>query len=275
MDDFASLLTTLQAIPRPDGAEEWLDALPIDDMDGTVSPEYSRGVNDVLRLLGAVRLDGEEVSTPMGYYLVRSLIALLHDRTRNSYDMRLAWQGKLNGAEEGMGARLIHLLETYRLTYLPDPLPLRTISAVMAVIKAWRDGQDVFLMQYDHKAEQFQPIGGKCEVYDADNYAALLRELREELVLDHLELGKDLEITPIAEHQSHRRVSATLQLITQYDHSFYHLTAVRFPINTDADTHWLTLDEVLSGHTADGKKVSGLLASLNVETLRALPYSVE
>lgn len=273
MRDYAALLHSLQTIPRPDGVEEWLDDLETTTADS--ASEYQCAIHDLLTLLGALNESGEETSSPMGYYLIRSLIALLQDTQRSEQSLTSAWQGTASNPAEGFGARLVNLLETYRLNHIADPTPLRTISGVLAVIKGRLNDQDVYLMQYDHKAEQFQPIGGKCEAYDADNYASLIRELCEELNLEPLEQGKDLTITPIFEHEAQRRVSATLQLITQYDHSFYHLTDVRFPLYTDDDTRWLTLDEVITGRSRDGKKVSGLLGSLTAEKLNALPYSVK
>ncbi|MBX3061518.1 MAG: NUDIX domain-containing protein [Anaerolineae bacterium] len=273
MRKYDSLLHSLQMIPRPDGVEEWLDDLKPNSSVSS-SAEYQHAIHDLLTLLGALNDTGEETSSPMGYYLLRSLIALLQDTQRSGQSLTPAWQGTASSAAGGLGARLVNLLETYRLNHVADPTPLRTISGVLAVIKRRTTDQDVYLLQYDHKAEQFQPIGGKCEAFDADNYAALIRELCEELNLEHLELGKDLTITPIFEHESQRRVSATLQLITQYDHSFYHLTNIHFPLNTDDDTRWLTLDEVITGRSIDGKKVSGLLGSLTAERLNSLPYSV-
>ena len=60
------------------------------------------------------------------------------------------------------------------------------IEAVIGIIKARRGDDDVYLMQYDEKAEQFQPIGGKREAFDVSTHAALTRELCEELALDNL-----------------------------------------------------------------------------------------
>src|SRR5438128_10325271 len=94
----------------------------------------------------------------------------------------------------GSGTRIVHLLQDSRLACSVNPTPLRTIRAVMAVIKARRGDEDVYLMQYDHKAEQFQPIGGKQEVTDASSEAALTRELCEELALANLTPGEDFRI---------------------------------------------------------------------------------
>ena len=273
MTDTASLVACLLALPRPADAEEWLGVQSISDPPA-VSDAYRQAVYDVLTALGVLKAGTHEVTSPMAYYFVQSLVALVRDAEREGHTLAGAWQGRPSQAQAGMGARLVNLLDTYRLGAISAPTPLRSISAVMSVIKARRGNEDVYLMQYDEKAEQFQPIGGKCEAFDASNEAALLRELSEELNLPPLTLGVDLKVHLLAGNQAEQKVSATLQLITQYDHSFYHLTDVKFPLHTDDQTRWLTSAELQAGRTSDGLAISPLISSLSMVDLALLPYSI-
>jgi 8-oxo-dGTP pyrophosphatase MutT (NUDIX family) len=165
-------------------------------------------------------------------------------------------------------------LEETRLACSPNPTPLRIIRAVIAVIKARRSDEDVYLMQYDHKAEQFQPIGGKQEVTDASSEAALTRELCEELSLANLTPGQDFRLRPLVEHVQLMEVSASVHVVTQYDHGFYHLTDIRFPLKTDHATRWIGASELAEGKTRDGLAVSSLIDDTLPGILTTLPYSL-
>jgi 8-oxo-dGTP pyrophosphatase MutT (NUDIX family) len=165
-------------------------------------------------------------------------------------------------------------MESNRLTCSPEPTPLRVIQVVTAVIKARRSDGDVYLMQYDEKAEQFQPIGGKQEAADASNQAALIRELCEELTMPSLTLGEDCRIHPIVEHAIILEVSNSLHVVTEYDHSFYHLTDVRFPIKTDDITRWVSASELVARKTRDGYAITSLFDDHLPGVLPTLGYSL-
>jgi 8-oxo-dGTP pyrophosphatase MutT (NUDIX family) len=273
MTNYATLLACLAALPRPDDAEEWVEAAA-PDFQTPVSTDYRRAILDLLTLLGAVQPDGTAFTAPMGYYLTRSLIALAHDAADSQPALAQAWQGRKSNLREGFGARLVNVLEAFRGEALPNPTPLRTIVAVAAIIKARRGADDVFLMQHDPAAEQYQPIGGKREIYDANDEAAMIRELCEELLLESVTPGRDVTLQLVGEVRGEQKVSSSLQLLTRYSHTFFHFTNVRFPLNTDEQTRWLTLAELEAGRTADGAAISGLLSALPSGTLAKLPYSV-
>ncbi len=264
-----ALMDCLQALRIPDGVEEWLrpeEAAP----STRSSHDYRRGVNDVLAALGALSAETGELTSPMAYYFVRSLLASLHDGTLNA----ASWQGLPDDACAGTGARLVRLLEENRLACCDNPTPLRVVRAVTAVIKALRGSEDVYLMQYDTKARQFQPIGGKQELYDADSIAALTRELCEELAIDGIQADQDFKSVPLAENVRVNEVSASLHILTQYDHSFYHLTDVKFPLITDSITRWLTAAEMFAGKTNDGLAVTTLFEDFIPGILPTLGYSI-
>jgi 8-oxo-dGTP pyrophosphatase MutT (NUDIX family) len=168
------------------------------------------------------------------------------------------------------------LFEANRLQATAHPAPMRVVRVVTGVFKARRrrDGADLYLMQFDHRAGRYQPIGGKCEAGDVSNEAALLREICEELVVADLRPGVDLVIEPLLEHVQTAEVSASLGVITQYDHNFFLVKTVRFPIRIDADTRWLSERELLAGRADDGRAVTPLLHSHMAALLPALPYSL-
>jgi NUDIX domain len=266
-----ALLACLRAIRPPANVEEWLRIGQPAPSGAAPSEDYRRAVQDMLAAFGALKRDTGDVTSPMAYYFVQSLLHSIQDGALASR----TWQGLAGERCTGTGARLVHLLEENRLWCSTEPTPLRTIRAVMAVIKARRGAEDVYLMQYDTKAEQFQPIGGKEEPGDASSEAALTRELCEELSLSDLTPGQDFRIQPLAEHVRFREVSASVHVVTEYDHGFYHLTAIRFPLNTDHQTRWITASELAAGRTTDGYAVSALMDQHIPGGLAALAYSLE
>jgi 8-oxo-dGTP pyrophosphatase MutT (NUDIX family) len=265
-----ALLACLGAIRPPADVEEWLRIGGPRPGDAEPSLDYQQAARDVLAAFGVLSAETGEVTSPMAYYFVQSLVHSVQDGALTSG----AWQGLMGDGCAGSGARIVHLLEENRLTCSARPTPLRTIRAVIAVIKARREGKDVYLMQYDRKAEQFQPIGGKQEASDASSEAALTRELCEELSLAELTPGKDFRIKPLVEHVRFMEVSASVHVVTEYDHGFYHLTDIRFPVQIDHDTRWISASELAAGKTGDGYAVSPLLDEYMPGVLATLPYSV-
>jgi hypothetical protein len=266
----ASLLACLQAIHSPADVEEWVQANKVERSDAKPPAEYSQGVYDVLAALGVLTGSSKVPVSPMAYYFVQSLMHTIAEGTFTSE----SWQRLAGDVCGGIGARLVDLMEANRLACSPEPTPLRVIGVVTAVIKARRSDGDVYLMQYDEKAEQFQPIGGKQETTDASNQAALIRELCEELTMPNLIPGEDCRINPIVEHAHILEVSNSLHVITQYDHSFYHLTDVRFPIQTDHITRWISAYELLAHKTRDGYAITSLFDDHLPGILPTLGYSL-
>jgi 8-oxo-dGTP pyrophosphatase MutT (NUDIX family) len=259
-----ALIACLRAVNRPDDIDEWLQT--DQRIPGiSVPPDYLRGVFDVLSALGVLSENG--ASSTNAYYFVQSLIAGVRDEAFTPE----MWQG-LSGKDcSGTGASLVRLLESYRLHCTPDPTPLRTLSAVAAVIKAHGPDDDMYLMQYDEKAQQFQPLGGKREHFDASNEDALIRELCEELNIPSLKAGVDLDIVPLEENVGSKEVSASLNLITRYDHSFYLLKNVRFNLPVDKITRWIKASEIAAGKTNDGQVITPLVKPY---TGKSLDYSL-
>jgi hypothetical protein len=252
-----ALVACLRDFGPPANVEEWLrvDKKTADPAGNAPNEAYRRGVRDLLTALGVISGETGEASSPMAYYFIQSLLHSIRDNALSPSN----WTGLRGDGCGGTGLQIVHLLEENRLQCTPQPTPLRVIEAVIGIIKARRGDEDVYLMQYDDKAEQFQPIGGKREAYDASTHAALTRELCEELALNNLTLGQDFSLRPIMEHIKRREVSASVHVVTEYDHSFYLLTDVRFPVVTDHMTRWISAAEVAAQRTIDGRAITRLL----------------
>ncbi len=265
-----ALIACLLAYPRPADAEAWILADQAAQPGVEVPEAYRRAVHDMLIALGVISSQTGQFTSPVAYYFVQSLLCAFRDGALKAD----AWIGSLADECAGTGARLVRLLESHRLACVDSPTPLRRVQAVMAIIKARRAGTDVYLMQYDDKAGQFQPLGGKREATDASNATALTRELCEELEIERLTPGQDFNIHPLIEHIKVNTVSASLQVLTEYDHSFYHLSDVRFPIPPDSATRWITAAELAAGKTGDGRAISKLIDEHLPGILPTLAYSL-
>jgi len=262
------LTACLKSFARPDDPE----ASRLIHLDGesAVLPEgYRAAITDLLYALGALAEDRQTFSSPMAYYFAQSLIRAVRDSAFGPEQ----WVGKPDSGCAGFGARLVRLLELQRLECVPDPSPIRVVSAVSAVIKARRGNDDAYLMQWDAAASQFQPIGGKVDPEDASGQAALIREIAEELDRADLIPGDDYQIVTLAENVRTSMISNTIHVITAYDLSFYQLTHLRFSIPTDGITRWVSRTEMLAGRTDDGRRISAILIDNIRPLLDGLPYS--
>jgi 8-oxo-dGTP pyrophosphatase MutT (NUDIX family) len=261
VSNYAELLTVLCSIPRPHNAEAWVVAGESPDVQ--VSPEYRRAVHDVLSALGVLKRG--ETSSAEAYYFVQSLALAVREGAIPSE----AWS-----SADGAGVKLLNFLESARL-HSTNPAPIRTVEAVMAVIKARRNGEDVYLMQYDDGARKYQPLGGKRELDDPSIESALVRELCEELEIADLQLNRDFSLRPLVEHAHTQVVSASLNVITRYDHNFYFVADMRFTLPDDPRNRWITAAELAAGKTSDGRGVSRLLIEELADLLPELPVSIE
>ena len=247
------LLHCLSAYPRPEDSETWIVA--------SKSPAYKSGCARRLparpgRSLGALGLlvgPDHAPASPAAYYFLQSLI---HGIREGAFAGMWRENGK---SGEPAGRAWLGLTETQRLLATADAMPMRSVRAVMGIIKTVRDGRALYLMQFDRGAEQYQPIGGKVEEYDADNVAALAREIAEELHLPPLVAGQDFSAQPLKERVRYRTISATLNVLTEYEHNFYHLTGLRFVPTMDDDTDWLSAEELTAGRARDGRAISPLM----------------
>lgn len=264
------LLTALRGYTRPDDPElKRLNGNLAPETSVTIPTEYQQAVTDLLSGLGVLAANRQDFSSSTAYLFVQAVIHTLQDRAFTAAE----WSGAPNDPCGGAGAALVRWLETHRLNCVADPAPIRRIRAVAAVIKARQDGEDVYLMQYDQEASQFQPLGGKIEAEDTSPEAALARELAEELEMEHLRLNVDYQLVPLRDGIHERSVSSSVHVLTEYYHSFYQMRGARFVPHLNRITRWITATELQRGLTNDGMKISTLIATRIEHLLAGLPYS--
>lgn len=240
------------------------------ERDSAVPSAYQSALRDLLTGIGVLNHDGQTFSSATAHFFVQSLVRCLEEQALTS----AAWRGAPEEPCSGIGALLTQSLERHRRECSPQAEPLRVIRTSVAIIKAQRNGEDVYLMQYDAPARQFQPIGGKREASDESSAATLIRELREELNMEHLTPERDFTLYPLVEGVREMSISESAYVLSAYEHNFYQLLNVRFQVAETDTTRWLTTDELISGHTHDGRRVSRLIANHLAEILPTLRYSL-
>ncbi|MBN1122870.1 MAG: NUDIX domain-containing protein [Anaerolineae bacterium] len=213
---------------------------------------YARGVLDVLRLSGLVRLAGGklEPADEVAGMLIDSLRAHLAD----GVVVGIEW-GDLD-AEGFRGVDLLKAIEAARIERVDEPTPGRIVQVTQGIIKARRGDQDVYLMQYDAHAGRYQPIGGKKDPEDADTAEALRREMMEELGLDSLPGPDQCTLTLVKADWRTTTISATYGIVTAYAMDFYHVHDLTFEVPTDADTRWISREEIATEQASDGRPIS-------------------
>lgn len=247
------LLHCLSAYPRPTDSETWIVGRESPPPNLDVPAGYRRALDDLLSALGVLVGPGHAPASPAAYYFLQSLIHGIREGAFTGMWRENGDQG------EPAGRAWLGLMETQRMLGAADATPMRSVRAVMGIIKTVREGRALYLMQFDPGAEQYQPIGGKVEEYDMDNVTALAREISEELHLPPLVAGQDFAVQPLKEHVRYRTISATLNVLTEYEHNFYHLHALRFVPRLDDDTLWLSAEELAAGRARDGRAISPLM----------------
>src|SRR5574341_299293 len=218
------------------------------------SSDYSRGVLDMLALLGLIRLEEDGRAVPadkVAAMVLDSLRAHLADNVV----VGLRWDDL--DAPAPRGVDILRAAEAARLAAAPEATPGRIAQAVVAVIKS-RDGAgaDRYLMQYDAHAGSFQPIGGKAEPGEDNAEVTLRREMAEELGLPAPPGPKLCALAPLESGWEVTRLSATYGILTRYTFTFFHALSMRFPLSIDQNTRWLTRAEIAAERAEDGRAIS-------------------
>ncbi|HEC22915.1 MAG TPA: hypothetical protein ENI95_08360 [Chloroflexi bacterium] len=233
--------------------------------------EYARGVLDVLSLLGLVAPQGER-SVPTGK-VPRMVLDSLRAHLQDGVTVGLRWDDL--DADGLRGVDVLRAIEEARREAVPDPTPGRVVRVAQAVIKAHRDGEDLYLMQYDRHAGRFQPIGGKQDPADPDLHATLRREMAEELGLSHPPGPEACTLHLLHADWRTTILSPTYGILTAYSINLFHVGAIRFPIATDGETRWLRREEIVVGRAEDGRAVSQVYPEvLGLSRMDGLPPGV-
>ncbi len=179
----------------------------------------------------------------------------LRAHVQDGVQVGLDWND-LDSSGDLRGADLLRVIEKLRLQAVDEPTPGRVVRVAQAVIKSRQAGVDRYLMQYDTHASRYQPIGGKVDPDDANSEAGLRREIFEELELDRIPDPTTISLNPILTGWSVVELSATYGVLTGYTFDFFHAGAIHIPLPIDADTHWLTRQELLNEQAEDGRAIS-------------------
>lgn len=229
------------------------------------STPYGRGVVDVLRLLGLISAEDALPSGEVAAMMLASLAAHATDGIRVGID----WNGLDRAGLRGVD--ILRAMEESRVARGKDPTPGRVVRVVQAVIKATQDGRDVYLLEYDVHAGQYQPIGGKWDASDRDGDAALRREIAEELGLVESPSSELCTLTPLLAGWGTMALSATYGILTQYAFDFYHVTGLAVDVPSGGDVRWVSLEELAQGMAVDGRAISTIYAeALGFEAIRDL-----
>ena len=227
---------------------------------------YACGALDMLHLLGLIHRQDERYS-PTGK-VAALVIDSLRAHVQDGVTIHFDW--------EEYGVNLLRAIEAARQDAAPNPTPARAVRVVQAVIKRCTDEGDLYLMQYDAPAGQYQPLGGKHAAGDANSEDALRRELAEELELSRLPTPEECEMVLLSEGWTTEALSATYGLLTHYSFDFYHVRRLAFPLPAGSDTRWLTRIEILSGQAHDGQPITDIYRlALGVAQMDALQPTLE
>jgi 8-oxo-dGTP pyrophosphatase MutT (NUDIX family) len=263
------LAACLSSYARPKGVEAWV--VPYDLAGANTVPlEYRRAVHDMLITLGVINPETGAFASPNAFYFAQSLTLGLRE---GSFDPSM-WEGRPQDGDLGTGAAILEHLEKHRMGGQAKVTPMRRVRVVMGIIKRQQGGQSQYLMQYDHKAAQFQPIGGKVEDSDPTIQQALEREIREELGDDSLRMDKDFQARLLVSSIREQIVSRSLHILTEYEHNFFAIEKMRFTPNLDADTRWINEAEVFACRTLDDLAVTDLLKRHLSSFLAQMAYSL-
>lgn len=239
--------------------------------DLSAADDYARGALDVLALLGLVTR-AEDAARPAGDVAGMAL-DVLRAHLADGIAAGIDWDDL--DAAPPRAVDFLRALEASRLRRVEHPTPARVVAAAQSIIKARRDGGDLYLMQFDRHGGRYQPVGGKRDPGETDLEMTLRREIFEELALAAIPGPDQLRLTPVGSGWKELAPSATYGVLTQYSFAFFLAGDIGFPIRVDQETRWLTRAEVIAARADDGRSISDIyLRGLGLELLDGLPLSL-
>jgi 8-oxo-dGTP pyrophosphatase MutT (NUDIX family) len=256
----------IERIPRSDD-----DALPICQL----CPEAKQGdhscVNCVLGILALLKVvDAVQVleggglprvkaSSQTAHYFLRSLAQFV----KRGITLTTNWERE--GLSSNVspvqvitsGPQLLYVMEQIRTEVRGDTTPIREVAVSQAIIKAriWGKGKEVYLVQYDEKAHQYQLIGGRQRRGESDPLTVMTREIAEELHENDLQYPQDYELVPLASDLNFRVLSPTFGAFSSYHFTVYRAIFKQRQLALGQADRWVTLDELLAGQTNDGQRI--------------------
>jgi|GEM_PF-2184163 len=132
----------------------------------------------------------------------------------------------------------------------------RTQPVSILLIRADINDEPHFLHQWDMRAEQFQPIGGRQRENQSELETAM-RELDEEIVNHQLVNGRDYVLQPINEQPVVRLdISRTYGALTLYKYWFFSVSFKMDVLKLSDQDRWLSLSEMRQGVTKKGRSIA-------------------
>lgn len=164
------------------------------------------------------------------------------------------------------GAHFVYLMEYKRVSKCKDTKAIRQVELSVTPIKAKVRGKrgPLYLVQYDEKAHQFQPIGGRKRSSDSNALTVMRREIPEELAKNRLEFEKDFTLQELTRFQG-RVISRTYGAYTDYYMTVYQTLFKRSQLVLGPNDRWVTLGEIQEKRTKDGMRISSILCDIDRE----------
>jgi len=186
-----------------------------------------------------------------GTYFFRSLAAYV----RKHFTLVSNWERQRAGEDLpaiqtlALGTQFVYLMEQRRIAELKDTSPIREELVSHAIVKARIKGkrEPVYLVQYDEKARRFQLIGGRRRRKDKDGFDTMVREIEEELAMNHLQYSKDYDLRELVNSLEHTAISPTYGAYTKYNFTVFQAFMTRRQLTLGPNDRWVTLKELLCG----------------------------
>lgn len=214
------------------------------------------GIAKVLTMLGVVCLDEHE-ETAQSLIRASSQTAKYTLMSFADYferDAILIEDWKTRGIQENVlanGASFLHRLEHDRVKRFENTTPSRYVKVAQVLIKRINPetNQHELLFQFDHNANQYQLIGGRWSEKDGDDLkVTIIREIEEELPLNHLPYSETYEVTNLIDNLTiEGAISTTFGALTHYTFSIFHMVGLKVPLKLQPEDHWVPISMVLNG----------------------------
>lgn len=270
----AKLAAFLRRIPQSNQT-----ALSVEELAQDENVHLIRGYVLMLQTLGVVKLNGNDciqASSQTAKYLLESLasfaesdVPLIGDwETRGVY--RNSESGPLQNA-----ATFLYELEKRRMSILDAPPPARDEEVAQVLIKRTNPetGKAEFLLQYDANAGQFQLIGGRRKLTDANLEETIIREIEEELEND-LHFQQHYELVAVAKNLTPEpSLSPTFGALSKYHFWIFHMRDLSQPLQLQPDDQWVPIDDVLEGRVI--KKNGETIVSANDAIYKLIDEAIE
>jgi 8-oxo-dGTP pyrophosphatase MutT (NUDIX family) len=224
------------------------------------------GVLTILMVFDAVSvsLTGGDVKvkakSETAFYFLRSLAQFVRK------DMKLTSDWERRGVREdispveviGSGTQLVHAMEKIRTEEHGDITSIRKVFVSQVIVKAKIKGkrEPVYLVQYDAPARQFQLVGGRRRKSETDPLTVMKREIAEELSGNNLTYLEDYQLAELVSNIELTSLSPTYGAFSSYNFTIYQAVFKCPQLKLGPNDRWVTLAELTSGETKDGKCIS-------------------